>query len=95
MLWDVDIGWLLMAFGTVAGISYMLALTMESSIGREGFGPFGNAGLITTGFFLGILSANYQGVSFSELKYALMVGMVGSFALMLFMFVLRGVWARF
>ena len=95
MLWDVDIAWLLMAISAVAGLAYMLSLLMESSIGREGFGPFGNAALITAGFFLSILAANYQGVSVSELKYALMIGLSGSFVLMLLMFLLRGIWARF
>lgn len=95
MIWNVDGSWLLMAFAVVAGISYMLVLLMEASIGSEGFGPFGNATLITAGFFLGIAGANYQGFSFPELKYAMMAGLCGSFVLMFVMMLIRGIWARF
>ncbi|MBO6717406.1 MAG: hypothetical protein JJ913_05550 [Rhizobiaceae bacterium] len=94
MIWNVDAGWLFMAVATVGGISYMLALLLESSIGREGFGPFGNAALITAGFFLAIYAANHQGIRIGELKHALMIGLGGSFLLLLFVLAVRGVWAR-
>jgi hypothetical protein len=94
MIWDVDATWLLMAFGAVFALSYMLTLMLESSLGGEGFGPFGNAALITVGFFLGITTANYQGISISELKFALMIGLTGAFALTLTTFLIRGIWAR-
>lgn len=94
MIWNVDPAWLALAVGVVAGISYMLALLMEPNIGSEGFGAFGNAALITLGFFLGIYCANHYGISVKALKYALMIGLCGSFALTLTMFLLRGLWAR-
>lgn len=94
MIWDLDFGWLLMAVGVVSMISYMLALMMESSVGPGGFGPFGNAALITAGFFGGITAANYQGIAISELKFALMIGLAGSFALLLVMVLMRGIWVR-
>lgn len=95
MIWDVDASWLLMAFGAVAALSFMLALLLEHNLRGEGFGPFGNATLITAGFFLGITAANYQGYSVSELKYALMIGLCGSFALLFTTLLVRGIWARF
>jgi hypothetical protein len=95
MLWKLDLMWLLMGIATVGGLSYMLALLMESSLGKEGFGPFGNAFLITAGFFLSILGANYQGINASNLKYAMIIGLSGAFALMLLLMLIRGVWSRF
>jgi hypothetical protein len=89
MLWNLDLGWLIMAFATVAGISYMLSLMMEASIGNEGYGPFLHAVFITGGFFLAIAGANYWGVNLRELKWALIYGGAGSFLLMLLMLLLR------
>jgi hypothetical protein len=94
MIWNVDPAWLAMAIAVVAGISYMLALLMEPSIGSNGFGAFGNTVLITAGFFLGIYCANEYGVSIKALKYALLIGLSGSFAILLSMFLLRGLWSR-
>lgn len=90
MLWNLDIGWFVMAFGTVAGVAYILALMMESSLGKEGYGPLLNAAFTTAGFFLAILGANYQGINLAELKWALAYGGAGAFAMMLLMLVLRG-----
>ncbi len=95
MIWDIDAGWLFMAVCAVAMLSYMLALLLEPNLGGEGFGPFLNAGLITAGFFGGIIVANYQGIGIKELKFALMIGLGGSFALMFVTFLVRGIWARF
>lgn len=95
MIWNVDTSWLLMAIATVWALGYMMSLMLESSLGGEGFGPFANATLITAGFFLGITAANYQGISISGLKYALMIGLAGSFVLTFFTFLIRGIWARF
>jgi hypothetical protein len=89
MLWKLDLLWLVMAVGTVSGISYIVSLMMESSIGREGYGPFLHATFITAGFFGAILAANWQGINLAELKWALIYGGVGAFGLMLVMLLLR------
>ena len=94
MLWNIDIGWFVMAVGTVAGVSYIMALMMESSIGKEGYGPFLHATFITAGFFLSILGANYRGINLVDLKWALVYGGAGAFALMLAMLLLRAVVVR-
>lgn len=94
MLWKLDFLWLVMAFGTVSGVSYMMCLMMESSVGREGFGPFLNAAIITAGFFGTILGVNYRGIAFANLQEALIYGLAGAFALLLAMFVLRALLAR-
>lgn len=89
MLWKLDLLWLIMAVGTVGGVSYILSLMMESSIGREGYGPFLHAAFMTGGFFLAILGANYRGINLADLKWALVYGGGGAFALMLLMLLLR------
>lgn len=94
MLWNIEAGWFIMAFGTVAGVSYIMALMMESSIGKEGYGPFLHATFITGGFFLAILGANYQGINLADLKWALIYGGGGAFAAMLAMLLLRAVVVR-
>jgi hypothetical protein len=94
MLWNIDFGWFIMAFGTVAGVSYMMALMMESSIGKEGYGPFLNASFITGGFFFAILGANYRGINLADLKWALVYGGAGAFGLMLLMLLLRALVVR-
>ena len=94
MLWNLDFGWLVLAFGTVIGIAYMMSLMIESSIGREGFGPMGNATIITVGFFGTILLANHQGINLRELKDALIYGLGGAFALMLVAVLLRAIFRR-
>lgn len=94
MLWNIEAGWFVIAFGTVAGVSYMLSLLMESSIGKEGYGPFLHAAFITGGFFLAILGANYRGINLADLKWALVYGGGGAFAAMLAMLVLRAVVVR-
>lgn len=94
MLWKLDLLWLVMAVGTVGGVAYMLSLMMDSSIGKEGYGPFLHATFITAGFFGAILLANYRGTNLADLKWALIYGGVGAFAVMLFMLLLRALMNR-
>lgn len=94
MLWNLGMGWAVLAGGTVFGISYMLALMMESSIGREGYGPFTNATIISAGFFGTIYYANTQGINLSELQDALMYGGAGALGLLLLTFLLRALATR-
>lgn len=94
MLMNLGIVYLIIAGGTVFGIAYMLSLMMESSIGREGFGPFAHATFIFLGFFGTILIANQYGINLKDLKWALIYGGSGAAALMLTMLVLRAVFMR-
>jgi len=90
MIWNLDWGWFLMALSSVAIVSYILCLMLESSLGGEGYGPFGNAALITAGFFGAIFGANYYyGVNLRELGDALVYGIGGAFGLFLLMVILR------
>ncbi len=94
MLANLGIGWMIMAVGVVFGIAYMLSLMMESSIGREGFGPFAHAAIISIGFFGAILVANGYGINLKDLKWALAYGGGGGAAAMMTMLVLRAVFMR-
>lgn len=94
MLMSLGFGWLILAGGTVFGIAYMLSLMMESSIGREGFGPFAHAAFIFAGFFGTIFVANQYGINLRELKWALIYGGAGGTAVLMTMLVLRAVFMR-
>ena len=45
----------------------------------DGFGPTGNATIMTGGFFLAILLANYEGHNLRHLQLAIPVGLAGAF----------------
>jgi len=94
MLWNLDFGWAVMAFGVVVGVSYMLCLMMESSLGREGYGPMGNAALITIGFFGTIYVANLQGINLKELDRAIVWGLAGAFGTFLLLVLIKAVLRR-
>lgn len=94
MLWNIEFFWGVLAFGTVTGIAYMMCLMMESTIGREGYGPMGNAFLIVAGFFGAILVANYNGINLKQLDEAITYGLGGAFVTFLVMLLARAVILR-
>lgn len=94
MLMNLGLIWMVIAGGVVFGVAYMMSLMMESSIGREGFGPFAHATFIFLGFFGAILIANQYGINLKELKWALIYGGGGAAGLMLTMLLLRAVFMR-
>lgn len=95
MLWNLSLLWMLIAGGTVFGISYMLALMMESSIARQGYGPLVNAFVISGGFFGAIYYANLKGIRLGDLEMALTWGGAGAAGLFLSMIVVRAIALRF
>ena len=94
MLWNLGLVWMVLAVGTVFGVAYMLSLMMESSIEREGYGPFAHATFITAGFFGAILVANNYGINLRDLKWALAYGAGGAFGVMFVMIVLKAALMR-
>ena len=70
MLWNLDPAWLMMAIATVAVLSYFFGAALHWLMREDGFGSFGNAIIISTGFFLAILVANQQGYNLRDLHLA-------------------------
>ncbi len=83
MLWELDTSWLLFAIAAVAALAYMLSLGLDFLMRDQGFGPMGNAGIISGGFFGAILLANYNGIDLSEVGRAATYGLGGAFVLFL------------
>lgn len=79
MLWNLDTSWLLMAVAVVGLLSFLLGLALNALIGRDGFGPIGNAVIVTAGFFLGIFLANSYGLVLRDLTLATATGLTGAF----------------
>jgi hypothetical protein len=79
MLSKLDPAWLMMAIATVGVLSYFFGSALQALMRDDGFGSFGNAIIISGGFFLAIAAANHQGYNLRELHLAIMVGLVGAF----------------
>jgi hypothetical protein len=80
MLMNLDPTWMMMAFAVVAILSFIFGMALDSLLGAEGFGPIGNTVVVTAGFFLGIFVANLYGIHFHDMKMAVATGLVGAFA---------------
>lgn len=83
MLMKIDASWLMMAVAVVAILSYIFSMALDALMKGEGFGPIGNAILITGGFFLTIYIGNVRGIRFDTVSDATLVGLGGAFALLL------------
>jgi hypothetical protein len=94
MLWNLDAFWLTMAIATVVVLSFFLGAAIDTLTREDGFGATGNMIIIFGGFFLTILAANYQGYSLHELHRAIMVGLVGAFACLASLTLIKAVVAR-
>lgn len=94
MLMKLDPAWLIFAVVTVSMFAYMFSLGLDAILNEDGFGPFGNAGIITAGFFGTIYLANGQGIRFSSLLEAALTGLGGAFAAMLVLTFLKALLGR-
>lgn len=94
MVWNLDIGWLLMAVVCVGILAFILSMALNAIMGDDGFGPTGNAGVITVGFFATILAANTFGYRLADLRAAVVVGMAGAFLLLTALALGKAVLAR-
>src|SRR5438034_9023983 len=61
MLMKLDPAWLMMAIATVSVLSYFFGAALDALRRDDRFGSFGNAIVMSRGFFLTILAANYRG----------------------------------
>lgn len=79
MLSNLDVTWIAMAVAVVAIFAFIFGMALDGIMGNEGFGPFGNMVVVTSGFFLAIFAANQYGVEFQDFKMAVATGLCGAF----------------
>ena len=94
MLWNLDTGWLIMAVAVVGILSFIVAMALNVFMGEDGFGATGNAVIIATGFFLSIFLANNLGYRLNDLQRATTVGVLGAFACLSILTLLKAGLAR-
>lgn len=94
MLWNLESGWLLMAIAAVAFVSFMVALLLDAIMGPDGFGPVGNAIVVTAGFFATIALINMAGTRLTDLRLAAAYGIAGAFCFMSMMAGLKAIAVR-
>jgi hypothetical protein len=95
MLWNLDSGWLLMAFAVVGILAFIVAMALNAIMGEDGFGATGNAIVITCGFFLSIFVANHLGYRLSDLRLAVVTGVGGAFACLAVLAAMKAALNRF
>lgn len=89
MLWNLDVSWLAFAFVMVALFSFALGAAIDGLIGEDGFGPTGNAIVITAGFFLGVFAVNSYGISLRDPSLATAAGLGGAFVTLMMLALLK------
>lgn len=94
MVWNLDLGWLLMAVLCVGILAFILSMALNAIMGEDGFGATGNALVITVGFFGTILAANAVGYRLADLRDAVVVGMAGAFLCLVALSLGKAVLAR-
>lgn len=94
MLLKLNSSWLMMAVGTVIVLSFFFGSALNALMREDGFGAFGNSAVISGGFFLTILAANYQGYNLRELHLAIIVGLVGAFVLLTSLTIIKALISR-
>ena len=95
MIWNLDTPWLLMAVATVVVFSFFFGSALHYLMRDDGFGSTGNMIIVSTGFFLGIITANRQGYDLHEMHLAVLVGLVGAFVCLGTLTLLKAMLARF
>jgi len=81
MLWNLAPIWLAMAITMVVILTFMVGLAVDALVDDDAFGPVGNMVVMTGGFFVVIVAANHQGIAFHSLGQAVSAGLVGAFAM--------------
>jgi len=82
MLWSFDPAWLMMAVSTVSVLSYFFGSALNAIMKEDGFGSFGNAIIISGGFFLTLIAFNNEGYRLGGLQFAVLLGLAGAFCLL-------------
>ena len=95
MIWNLEMAWLLMAVATVVVLSFFFGSALDFLMREDGFGSTGNMVIVSTGFFLGIVSANRHGYDLHEMHLAVLVGLFGAFICLGALTLLKAMIARF
>lgn len=94
MLMKMDTSWLLFAIAAVTMLAYLLSLGLDAVLRDDGYGPFGNALIISGAFFGTIYLANRQGYRFSSLMDAAASGLGGAFVALFVLIIVRAILRR-
>jgi hypothetical protein len=94
MIWNLPFGWLMLTIGCVTILAFILSMGLDAVMGREGFGPVGNAFVLTSGFFLAIFIFNSFGYNLADMKWAAGAGLLGAFASMTLLAIGKGLLNR-
>lgn len=94
MFWNLDPVWLAMAITVVAILAFMLGMALDALMDEDGFGPVGNMLVMTSGFFVTVTVANQHGIVFRDLAQATATGMVGAFACLTVVALLKAALSR-
>ncbi|NGN44878.1 hypothetical protein G6N74_27855 [Mesorhizobium sp. CGMCC 1.15528] len=79
MLWNLEPGWLMMAFAAVTVMALFFGAALDAIMRDDGFGPIGNMVIFTGGFFAAIVLVNSWGISLRDLTQAVAAGLSGAF----------------
>jgi sterol desaturase/sphingolipid hydroxylase (fatty acid hydroxylase superfamily) len=94
MIWNLAFWWLVLMVSCVSILAFILAMGLNALMGREGFGPVGNAVVLTGGFFLAIFAANTLGYELADMTRGAIVGISGAFVSLVSMAVAKGLLNR-
>jgi hypothetical protein len=94
MIWNLDFGWLVLMVGCVTILAFILAMGLDALMGREGFGPVGNAFVLSSGFFLAIFLANTLDYNLADMTWGAGVGIAGAFVSLVSLAFAKGLLSR-
>jgi hypothetical protein len=95
VLWSLGSNWLVLAIACVGILAFIVAMGLDPILRDEGFGPTGNAAIITSGFFATIYVANLLGYSLADLARAGPIGLAGAGVVLFVLIVVKAALNRF
>lgn len=94
MFLPVDASTQFYLFFMVAVLAFFLASAMDGVLGGDGFGIIGNQVIIMSGFYLGWFVARLYGFPITSFVNIVIVGLIGAFAALVALSVLKAILAR-
>lgn len=93
-MWYVDTNTQIFLVTIVTIFGFFLGNAMHGVLGDEGFGSNGNMGIILAGFALGIFVTHYFGFNMRDFRLAVSGGLIGSFALLVSLVLMKNIMHR-